>query len=89
MGKDVIRAVVADDDAGMRLVMRKLIERQEGYELVGEYPSGEALMAEFVVQLGQLYNAGARRVNGLIGSDLTKIPAAFHLISVINHARAA
>ena len=47
MGKDVIRAVVADDDAGMRLVMRKLIERQEGYELVGEYPSGEALMAEF------------------------------------------
>ncbi|MDY4199057.1 MAG: response regulator, partial [Candidatus Fimadaptatus sp.] len=47
MGKDVIRAVVADDDAGMRLVMRKLIERQEEYELVGEYPSGEALMAEF------------------------------------------
>lgn len=47
MGKDVIRAVVADDDAGMRMVMRKLIERQEGYELVGEYPSGEALMAEF------------------------------------------
>lgn len=47
MGKDVIRAAIADDDAGMRVVMRKLIERQAGYELVGEYSSGEELLQDF------------------------------------------
>ena len=31
---DPIRILTGDDDAGMRLVMRRLVERAEGYELV-------------------------------------------------------
>ena len=31
-----IRILIGDDDAGMLLVMRRLIERAEGYTLVGE-----------------------------------------------------
>ena len=47
MDETMIRVAIADDDAGMRLVMRKLIERQEGYELAGEYDSGQALLDAF------------------------------------------
>ena len=47
MGKDIIRAAIADDDAGMRTVMRKLIGRQAGYTLAGEYSSSEALLRDF------------------------------------------
>ena len=32
---DPIRILIADDDPGMLLVMRKLVERAEDYELVG------------------------------------------------------
>ncbi len=39
-----IRILIADDDAGMRLVMRKLAENAEGYELVGEAEDGEKLI---------------------------------------------
>ena len=39
-----IRILIADDDAGMRLVMRKLAESAEGYELVGEAEDGEKLI---------------------------------------------
>ena len=40
-----IRVVIADDDAGMRLIERKMIERVEGYELVGEAADGDALLS--------------------------------------------
>ncbi|MDL2317918.1 LytTR family DNA-binding domain-containing protein [Eubacteriales bacterium OttesenSCG-928-A19] len=40
-----IRAVFADDDAGMRTVMRKILERSGGYEILGEAEDGEALLA--------------------------------------------
>ena len=40
-----IRIAIADDDAGMRLVMRKLAERAEGYELVGEAADGKEIIA--------------------------------------------
>lgn len=40
-----IRILIADDDPGMRLVMRKLVERAEGYELVGEAEDGDRLLA--------------------------------------------
>ena len=40
----LIRILIADDDAGMRLVMRKLAESAEGYELVGEAADGAALI---------------------------------------------
>ena len=40
-----IRIAIADDDAGMRLVMRKIVERAEGCELVGEAQNGEEMLA--------------------------------------------
>lgn len=39
-----IRILIADDDAGMRLVMRRLVEKCGGYELVGEATDGDELM---------------------------------------------
>ena len=39
-----IRIVTADDDPGMRVVMKKIIERAEGYALVGEAADGNALL---------------------------------------------
>ena len=36
-----ITILIADDDAGMRLVMRRLVERAEGYELAGEAAAGD------------------------------------------------
>ena len=39
-----IRILIADDDPGMRLVMRRLVERAEGYELAGEAEDGERLI---------------------------------------------
>jgi len=41
---DPIRIVIADDDMGMRLVMRKLVGQAEGYELVGEARDGAELI---------------------------------------------
>lgn len=40
-----IRILIADDDPGMLLVMRKIIERAEGYELVGEAQDGQQALA--------------------------------------------
>ena len=40
-----IRILIADDDPGMLLMMRKLIGRAEDYELVGEAQNGEELLA--------------------------------------------
>ena len=42
---DPIRILIADDDPGMLLVMRKLVERAEDYELVGEAQNGEQVLA--------------------------------------------
>lgn len=39
-----ITVLIADDDAGMRLVMRKLVEQAEGYALVGEAADGAELI---------------------------------------------
>ena len=44
---DNIRILIGDDDAGMLLIMRKLIERAEGYELTGEAHDGNELIARF------------------------------------------
>lgn len=42
-----IRIALADDDAGMRLIMRKIIERAGGYELVGEAENGQQMLELF------------------------------------------
>ena len=39
--------VTADDDPGMRLIMKKLVERAEGYDHAGEAEDGEKLIALF------------------------------------------
>ena len=39
-----IRILIADDDPGMRTVMRKLAEKSEGYTLVGEAEDGNQLL---------------------------------------------
>ena len=39
-----ISVLIADDDAGMRLVMRRLVEQAEGYALAGEASDGAALI---------------------------------------------
>ena len=39
-----IRVVIADDDSGMRTVMRHMISKVEGFTLAGEAESGLALM---------------------------------------------
>ena len=41
---DTIKVVLADDDAGMRLVVRHILERVEGFTLVGEAADGDALL---------------------------------------------
>ena len=40
-----ITILIADDDPGMRLVMRRLVERAEGYRLAGEAADGDELIA--------------------------------------------
>ena len=40
-----IRVLICDDDPGMRLVMKKFIERAGGFELAGEATNGEELVA--------------------------------------------
>ena len=42
-----VRIAIADDDAGMRNIMRKIVERDGGYELVGEAENGEELLGIF------------------------------------------
>jgi len=42
-----IRIAIADDDAGMRLVMRKIIGKNADYELVGEAMNGEEMLELF------------------------------------------
>lgn len=40
----MIRILIADDDAGMRLVMKKIVEKAEGYQLAGEATNGRELL---------------------------------------------
>ncbi len=40
-----IRILIADDDPGMRLVMHKIVDRAEGYVLLGEASDGRELLA--------------------------------------------
>lgn len=42
---DGIKVLIADDDAGMRLVMRRMIEKAEGFQLVAEAQDGEEALA--------------------------------------------
>lgn len=41
---DPILTLIADDDPGMRLVMKKIVEKSEGFKLVGEASDGEELL---------------------------------------------
>lgn len=39
-----IRILIADDDDGMRLIMRRFVEKAGGYEIVGEAKDGQELV---------------------------------------------
>ena len=41
---NAIRVLIADDEPGMRMILRKMIARVDGYELVGEAADGAELM---------------------------------------------
>ena len=41
---DKIRVLIADDEPGMRLILRKMLSRVEGFELIGEAKDGGELM---------------------------------------------
>jgi len=41
---DEIRVLIADDEPGMRLILRKMIGRVEGFSLIGEATNGGELM---------------------------------------------
>lgn len=47
MADKTLRVLVCDDEPGMRLVLRKLVERAEGFEMVGEAVNGEEGLALF------------------------------------------
>ena len=42
-----VRIAIADDDAGMRTILRKIIERDGGYELIGEAENGAQMLEIF------------------------------------------
>ncbi len=45
-----IRVLIADDDPGMRLLLHRILERTEGYELAGEAEDGEGLLRLYEAQ---------------------------------------
>ena len=47
MSEQPITVLLADDEPGMRLILRKKIESTPGFRIVGEAEDGEKLMAEF------------------------------------------
>lgn len=47
MDTQAIRVLVADDEPGMRMILRKMVARVEGFELVGEAENGAQLMELF------------------------------------------
>ena len=42
-----IRVLIADDDRDMRLVLRRMVEKAEGFSVVGEAADGAELMRLF------------------------------------------
>ena len=42
-----LKVMICDDEPGMRLILRKLIEKAEGFELVGEAENGQEGLALF------------------------------------------
>ncbi len=47
MNEDNIRVIIADDEPGMRLILRKMIGRVDGFALVGEAADGAELLEKF------------------------------------------
>lgn len=41
----MIKVIIADDDSGMRMIIRKFIEKAEGFEIVGEAANGKEALA--------------------------------------------
>lgn len=44
MNRLKLKVLIADDDEGMRLILRKIVSRAEGYEIAGEAEDGQAAL---------------------------------------------
>ena len=44
MAKDEIRVVIADDEEGMRMILRKMIAKAEGFTLCAEATNGQQML---------------------------------------------
>lgn len=41
----MLKVLIADDEAGIRLLIRKLVEKNKGFEVVGEAADGESAVS--------------------------------------------
>jgi two-component system LytT family response regulator len=41
----LLKVLIADDEAGIRLLIRKLVEKNKGFEVVGEAADGESAVS--------------------------------------------
>ena len=44
MSNEEIRVVIADDESGMRMILRKMIEKADGFTLCAEADNGKDLL---------------------------------------------
>ena len=44
---NTIRVLIADDDTGMRMILRKLLQKEDGFEVCGEAGTGEETLSVF------------------------------------------
>ena len=44
MANDEIRVVIADDEEGMRMILRKMIAKVEGFTLCAEATNGQQML---------------------------------------------
>ncbi len=44
---NTIRVLIADDDPGMRMILRKLLQKEDGFEVCGEAGTGEETLSVF------------------------------------------
>ena len=77
-----IKVLIADDEIGMRLVLRKIIEKIEGFQIVGEAEDGNSALF-LVEELDPQVIFLDIEMNGLNGVETAKIIRNDHKKSII------
>lgn len=67
-----IRVLIADDEPGMRLILKKVVEKEDGFELCGEAESGPELIQSFEQERPQVCFLDVE-MPGLSGLECAKI----------------